>query len=114
LLQGAIRASGMTQTDIDEKISRRRGYLSHVFQRRVDLKVEDLLRILEVIQVEPRLFFHAATTRDRAQGGGVLRLIAERLDAVEGLETGEPEADAHDRELLDQVRQMVRALLTER
>lgn len=60
LLQGAIRAAGHTQTEVDEKIGRRRGYLSHVFQRRVDLKLHDLLRALQVLEVEPRAFFHAA------------------------------------------------------
>ncbi len=60
LLQGAIRAAGHTQTEVDERIGRRRGYLSHVFQRRVDLKLHDLLRVLEVLKVEPAAFFTAA------------------------------------------------------
>lgn len=60
LLQGAIRAAGHTQTEVDERIGRRRGYLSHVFQRRVDLKLHDLLRVLEVLKVEPASFFSAA------------------------------------------------------
>ena len=60
LLQGTIRAAGHTQTEVDERIGRRRGYLSHVFQRRVDLKLHDLLRVLEVLKVEPAAFFSPA------------------------------------------------------
>ncbi len=60
LLQGSIRAAGLTQTEVDERIGRRRGYLSHVFQRRVDLKVIDLLRALEVLEIDPARFFAVA------------------------------------------------------
>lgn len=61
LLQGATRVSGFSQTDLDDAIGRRRGYLSHVFQRRVDLKVGDLFRALEALDIDPCRFFDAVS-----------------------------------------------------
>lgn len=80
MLQGAIRASGRTQTDIDDRIGRRRGYLSHVFQRRVDLKLIDLLRALAVLEIEPRRFFAAVAAASSGASSGVLQLLADRMD----------------------------------
>jgi hypothetical protein len=80
LLQGAIRAAGHTQTQVDERIGRRRGYLSHVFQRRVDLKLHDLLGALEVLEVEPRAFFHAAFSGrggEQPPLGDLVKLVSE-------------------------------------
>lgn len=74
LLQGSIRASSLTQTEIDEKIGRRRGYLSHVFQRRVDLKLVDLLSALAVLGIPPGVFFAAVTD---STGGGLIDLLRE-------------------------------------
>ena len=79
LLQGAIRASGMTQTEVDGRIGRRRGYLSHVFQRRVDLKVVDLLRTLQVLGISPSRFFESIPRASAPASAGVLQLLAERL-----------------------------------
>ena len=91
LLQGAIRAAGLTQSEVDGRIGRRRGYLSHVFQRRVDLRLIDLLRTLEVLGLEPGRFFRA--------------LFSAREPALRREE---------DAELRERVRQAVRALLAGR
>ncbi|HEX4952998.1 MAG TPA: hypothetical protein VF017_06355 [Thermoanaerobaculia bacterium] len=80
LLQGAIRASGQTQTEIDHRIGRRKGYLSHVFQRRVDLKLIDLLLALEALDLEPRRFFGALAASATTGGSGVLELLASRVE----------------------------------
>ncbi len=78
-MQGAIRASGLTQTEVDERIGRRRGYLSHVFQRRVDLKVMDLLRALDALGIPPSRFFEAVAEAAPTGSGGLLKLLAQRL-----------------------------------
>jgi hypothetical protein len=104
LLQGAIRASGFTQTEIDDRIGRRRGYLSHVFQRRVDLKVIDLLRALAALRIEPSRFFEAV-----ASGGGdsMLQLVAGGLaEPPSSTAAAAPETSLEDR-----VRQALRAIL---
>ena len=112
LLQGAIRASGFTQTDVDEQIGRRRGYLSHVFQRRVDLKLIDLLRVLEVLEVPPERFFAAATSEQATSSSGVLQLIADQLEA----EVRRPRPAypaAAEPKLEDRVRKALRSILSQ-
>jgi hypothetical protein len=114
LLQGAIRASGFTQTDIDDRIGRRRGYLSHVFQRRVDLKLIDLLRALELLEIEPRRFFAAVTAGATGGSSGVLQLLAERLDweAARAEQAEAPEA-AGDAALEERVKKALRSILSQ-
>ena len=114
LLQGAIRASEFTQTDVDERIGRRRGYLSHVFQRRVDLKLIDLLRVLEVLRVSPNRFFAAVASEGKPSGSGVLQLIAGQL-AAEAPSTVKPSSPAprDDAALEDRVRKALRSILSQ-
>lgn len=112
MLQGAIRASGLTQTEVDDRIGRRRGYLSHVFQRRVDLKLIDLLRALEVLNIEPRRFFSALAASGPGANVGVLQLIADRLDSPAASRPVPQEAKA-DPELEDRVRRALRSILSE-
>lgn len=88
LLQGSIRASELTQTEIDERIGRRRGYLSHVFQRRVDLKLVDLLKALHVLGIHPGIFFAAVTD---SSGTGLIELLRE-TDPGGGPPRGAPAA----------------------
>lgn len=112
LLQGAIRASGYTQTEVDDLIGRRRGYLSHVFQRRVDLKLIDLLRALAVLGIEPRRFFATLVANGGGSKAGVLQLIAERLDRqTEAPAPGPQETDGDDPELEERVRKALRSIL---
>lgn len=122
LLQGAIRAAGFTQTEIDEKIGRRRGYLSHVFQRRVDLKLADLLRVLDVLQVSPAAFFSFAGSASRqapaepevAEGppalNHMMKLVAE---AVEADVASAARADLAELPSDDMLFQRVRAIVHE-
>lgn len=112
LLQGAIRASDYTQTDIDERIGRRRGYLSHVFQRRVDLKLVDLLRALEVLGIDARRFFVAVVEGRTGGGSGVLTIIAGKppdLPAAPPTPAAAPQPV--DPALEERVRSVVRRLL---
>lgn len=56
VLRASIHASGRTQIEIDHAIGRRKGYLSHVFQRRVQLKVRDLLAVIDELGMDPGAF----------------------------------------------------------
>jgi hypothetical protein len=120
LLQGSIRAAGHTQTEVDGRIGRRRGYLSHVFQRRVDLKLIDLLRALQVLQVDPARFFRAAfaaRSDERAPVDDLMQLVSElRVGWPETARSlpAEEAARDDDRELLERVREAVRTILDER
>jgi hypothetical protein len=119
LLQGSIRAGGFTQTEVDERIGRRRGYLSHVFQRRVDLKVVDLLHALAVLGLAPGRFFDAALgsrPESRTSLEDLMQLVAHRREG-EG-EAGDggrpaPGAEPPGPELMARVRVAVRSILTE-
>ena len=126
LLQGVIRAAGYTQTDIDERIGRRRGYLSHVFQRRVDLKLADLLRVLEALQVSPATFFSyiggngngraAALEHELADGGGIshmMKLVSESAEVVPERPAPHPESSdmPSDELLFERVRAIVHEVL---
>lgn len=117
LLQGAIRASGMTQTELDERIGRRRGYLSHVFQRRVDLKVLDLLSALDELAITPSRFFETVAEGAQPGSSGVLRLLADRLareprPASPPLPAAGLEA-AENAELEERVRGALRSILSQ-
>lgn len=128
LLQGSIRAAGFTQTMVDERIGRRRGYLSHVFQRRVDLKLVDLLKVLEVLEIDPSRFFAAAlgNRQDGARDShsapveNVMRLVAEpvsgllnRRGMVPPLRTNPAPEEGLDDQLLERVRRAVQSVLAE-
>lgn len=116
LLQGSIRAAGHTQTEVDERIGRRRGYLSHVFQRRVDLKLHDLLRALEMLEIDPGAFFHAALT---GRGGehpaleDLMQLVTSNRQRgpASPAATLPPGATAEDPRLVERVRAIVHDLL---
>jgi hypothetical protein len=106
---------------VDARIGRRRGYLSHVFQHRVDLKVRDLLGALEVLGVDPRRFFGAVFSRRGEDRAGIEELIdllaagrGGRVPSAAGLATAEGSPQhSSETELLDRVREAVRAILAE-
>lgn len=123
LLQGSIRAAGFTQTEVDERIGRRRGYLSHVFQRRVDLKLIDLLRALGALQVEPGKFFLAAlgdTATPRNPLEDLVSLVSQIRTQINVPAAGDAPAvqssinrEDEERMLLEKVRSAVRRILAE-
>jgi hypothetical protein len=121
LLQSVIRGAGLTQKEVDARIGRRPGYLSHVFQGRVDLKLLDVLKALEVLKVEPGAFFRTALagrSGERPAVEDLLRLAAGLHGAwllsppARGARVAEAGA-GEDPEVLEQVRRAVRALLAE-
>lgn len=119
LLQGSIRAAGYTQTQVDEEIGRRRGYLSHVFQRRVDLKLVDLLRALEVLQVDPTRFFRAGLNGHQEERGPLEELMnlvgSQRQLAPPPVAwpPTPPRRRSDDELLMNRVREAVRSILAE-
>jgi hypothetical protein len=121
LLRAAIRAAGRTQTEVDARIGRRRGYLSHVFQRRVDLKLRDLLGALDMVEVDSGRFFQAAFARrsdDQPAIEELIEILAGRrsgrapANACAAAPEGSPE-HANETGMLERVRKMVRAILAE-
>lgn len=100
----------MTQTDVDGKIGRRRGYLSHVFQRRVDLKVVDLLQALKVLGIEPGRFFAAVVESGSAANSGLLHLIAD--PSSEG-RAPDDDPEAAEGDLEERVRQALQTILAD-
>lgn len=113
LLQSAIRASGMTQTEVDVRIGRRRGYLSHVFQRRVDLKVEDLMLALEVLGIDAARFFETVSEAQATGGSGMLRLVSQRAQA-EPVSTAPAQGSEDGQALLEaRVRKALRSILSQ-
>lgn len=120
LLQGSIRAAGYTQTQVDEAIGRRRGYLSHVFQRRVDLKLVDLLRALDVLQVDPTRFFRACLDghqEERRSLEELMNLVGSQrrgaLTPAGGWQVLPLHHDREDEYLMRRVRRAVRSILAE-
>jgi hypothetical protein len=65
ILRAAIRASGRTQIQLDAAIGRRRGYLSHVFQHRVELKLRDILKVLRSLRLDPSLVLGSLVLKGR-------------------------------------------------
>ncbi|HEX4953254.1 MAG TPA: hypothetical protein VF017_07665 [Thermoanaerobaculia bacterium] len=101
---------------MDEAIQRRRGYLSHVFQRRVDLKLIDLLRALDVLRVDPHKFFQLAFS-SRADPA-VSAVLTECFDPDQLGESGNANLNLKTRPtedllLLERVRGAVRDILAE-
>jgi hypothetical protein len=119
LLRASIRAAGRTQAEVDSRIGRRRGYLSHVFQGRVDLKLRDLLGALEALEVEPGLFFQAVFPAPRGRPATIEDLVdlvplKDRAALTGGATSPAGVAAADDdAALLARVRQALRAILAE-
>lgn len=98
----------MTQTEVDERIGRRRGYLSHVFQRRVDLKVEDLILALEALGIDPATFFETACEHQSGGNAGTLRLVSQRPQPL----LANPAPPESDQAILEKrVRKALRSIL---
>lgn len=113
LFQSSIRAAGLSQTEVDERIGRRRGYLSHVFQGRVDLKLIDLLNALDALGIDPTRFFQLAfgqTPTGSSPSAVLIECFATPRPPVPP--AARPNASL-DPFLLDQVRSAVRTVLAE-
>lgn len=92
------------------RIGRRRGYLSHVFQRRVDLKVEDLMLALEVLGIDAARFFETVSETQTTGSSGMLRLVTQRAQAEPASPPAQASADSQA-VLEARVRKALRSIL---
>lgn len=60
LLQAAIRAFGLTQQEVERRLGVSVGYLSRLFGGQIDLKLDHVVEIAEVLEVEPEEIFRLA------------------------------------------------------
>jgi len=57
LLETLMTISGLNRQDLDRRLGQGRGYASQVLTGRVELKYRHILAFLEVVDVEPGMFF---------------------------------------------------------
>ena len=57
LLRNKIREKGFTQLEVQERLSWGRSYISQLLTKQKSLRVEQILRILDIIGVEPSDFY---------------------------------------------------------
>lgn len=120
LLRAAIRDSGRPQMEVDEAIGRHRGHLDHVFHRRTELKVRELLKVLGALRLDPAQFLGPLVVGSRPgrrprTPEELLAQLAERVAApVETLydEEVEPEAvEEAPRQVPPELRALVESYL---
>jgi len=103
LLQVAIRASGVSQAEIERALGMSKGYLRQVFSGRIELKVRHVEVILGAIGLDPNTFYGivypAPAKRSR-------ELAFEALSALESREAPSQAQLAQD-DLLVAIREMV-------
>jgi transcriptional regulator with XRE-family HTH domain len=95
-LKKAIGTLGVTQTEVERRLGLSRGYLSRLFAGEIDLKIDHVVRIGEVLGVEPeellRLAFPAPKSEPSKEAlrlreaFGVTAQEAEPQAAPSGLE----------------------------
>lgn len=69
LLACAVRQKGTSRRALEEKLGMSRGDLSELLSGDADLRLSDLLRILEALEVHPWYFFRVAFSRPRTRAG---------------------------------------------
>jgi hypothetical protein len=57
LLETLVKISGLNRQEVDRRLGQGRGYSSQVLTGRVELKYRHILTFLEVVDVDPGLFF---------------------------------------------------------
>ncbi|MEM7518087.1 MAG: helix-turn-helix transcriptional regulator [Planctomycetota bacterium] len=69
LLRNKIREQGFTQLQVQEQLQWGRSYISQLLTKQKSLRVEQVLRILEVIGVEASDFYHELYRFPRGDAG---------------------------------------------
>lgn len=121
LLKDAVHYSRFSNREVERRMgySSNSGYLSRLFAGTRELKIRQLLQILQTIGMSPSSFFHAAYPEivDETSEVANLRQVLQRLHpAGEAPETDPQEAlaTAPDQEQLEQmVREALRRMLIE-
>ncbi len=121
LLKDAVHYSRFSNREVERRMgySSNSGYLSRLFAGTRELKIRQLLQILQTIGMSPSSFFHSAYPEivDETQEVSNLRQVLERLHPSQAApEPGSPEAQAAvpDQEQLERmVREALRRMLME-
>ncbi len=87
-LRGLIRERGFTQTEVQDTLGWGRSYISQLVNRQKSLRVEHVLMILKVIDVEPEVFFaeiyqFGDPRRRHRRGGRAARSLMDDLVPAE-------------------------------
>jgi len=81
LLRTVVGASGVTRQEIDKRLEGGRGYTSLVLTGGVKLRFDHIVRILEAVHVERRLFFQMLYPPPATRGPGeTARSLLEMFD----------------------------------
>jgi hypothetical protein len=83
LLATLVQIAGLNRQDLDRRLGQGRGYSSQLLTGRVELKYRHILAILEVVDVEPAIFFRVLYSEPdeprQGTGGRVMERLLERL-----------------------------------
>lgn len=90
MLQAAIRFTGLSNREVERRMgfSNHSGYLSRLFHGSRELKLRQLLDILEAVGIPPANFFHAAYAHPLEEGDPArVQKALEHLFAAPGPDT---------------------------
>jgi hypothetical protein len=83
LLETLMTISGLNRQEVDRRLGQGRGYASQVLTGRVELKYRHVLAFLEVVDVDPGVFFRVlfpdAAEERRGTGGQMLERLFRQL-----------------------------------
>lgn len=121
LLKDAVHYSRFSNREVERRMgySSNSGYLSRLFAGTRELKIRQLLQILQTIGMSPSSFFHAAYPEivDETQEVANLRQVLERLHPAGAVPESGPQeilAAVPDQEQLERmVREALRRMLIE-
>jgi transcriptional regulator with XRE-family HTH domain len=82
LLDNLAYAKGLTKQDLDRALGATRGYASRVLSGETRLTYEAILRILEVLGLDPSLFFDTLHRKRRPAPAGSFRQREDRTDEI--------------------------------
>lgn len=114
LLRNKIRERGFTQLEVQESLSWGRSYISQLLTKQKSLRLEQLLKILAVLEVEPSEFFSELFPGSRHgfgnhPYGAIRRRNGERGSGLEDAAT--PEAGSEISRSVRELRSLVRGLV---
>lgn len=116
LLRSKMQEVGMSQLDVQETLDWGRTYISQLFRKQKALRVDQVLKILETIGVEPKDFFaELFGIPPEANVGPLTQHQKDRLDRVLAEATNARQRDHHGvehREFCATVRSLVCFIVT--
>ncbi|MEM9293289.1 MAG: helix-turn-helix transcriptional regulator [Acidobacteriota bacterium] len=87
LLRRAIQLSGLTLARVEDQAGLSRGYLSQLFNGRIELKLRHILLILDTLGIQPLIFFSIALSENSPESEGSKQseigdIFAQVMDAL--------------------------------